>query len=82
MKNIKTKIIAVVAASFICFCFQITIKTQDRKAAAEKAVAEAENLKTQGTGEAIRGAIKKYEEALVIWRELGDKNEEASALTL
>jgi CHAT domain-containing protein len=80
MRNLNTKFVVVAASFFICFCFQLTIKSQDRKAAAEKAVAEAETLKAQRTGEEMRSAIIKYEEALAIWRELGNKTEEASLL--
>ncbi len=76
MKDLKIKII--VAAVFFGICFQTTINAQDRKAVAEQAVAEGKRLKALRTPDEMRAAIKKYEEALIIWRELGNKTEEAS----
>ena len=79
MVNLKKIIVVIVSAFLICFCFQTTIKAQTNQAA-DQAVAEAAKLQMQGTAEALRSAIKKYEEALAIWRELGDKTKEASML--
>ncbi|WP_193195464.1 CHAT domain-containing protein [Nostoc sp. MG11] len=41
---------------------------------------EAQKLYERGTGESRRQAIAKYEEALKIWREIGDRNSEATTL--
>ncbi|HEY9872277.1 MAG TPA: tetratricopeptide repeat protein [Candidatus Obscuribacterales bacterium] len=49
-------------------------------AAAEKAYKEAEQLFQQGTAESRRGAIAKYEEALKLWRSVGDRSQEAQML--
>lgn len=48
--------------------------------AAQKAYAEAEVLKSQRTAESNREAIKKYEEALPLYRAVGDKKGEASTV--
>jgi CHAT domain-containing protein/tetratricopeptide (TPR) repeat protein len=48
--------------------------------AARKAFEEANQLRDQRTAESRRKAIKKYEEALPLWREVGDKEGEASTL--
>ena len=41
---------------------------------------QAQKLSEQGTGEARQQAIAKYEEAVLIWRQLGTRSEEASTL--
>jgi CHAT domain-containing protein/tetratricopeptide (TPR) repeat protein len=41
---------------------------------------EAEKLTQQGTGESKLQAIQKYEEALKIWKQLGNKDSEATTL--
>ena len=41
---------------------------------------QAEKLSEQGTAESRQQAIAKYEEALLIWRQLGTRSEEASTL--
>src|SRR2546423_14713778 len=49
-------------------------KTQpDKQAAAERAEAEAERLMQQGTAEALRQAIAKYEEALPLYQAIGER---------
>jgi tetratricopeptide (TPR) repeat protein len=54
---------------------------QDRpRVAGEGALAEAEGLRAQSTGESLRGAIKKYEEALGLFREARRRAGEAEAL--
>ncbi|HEV7643515.1 MAG TPA: tetratricopeptide repeat protein [Pyrinomonadaceae bacterium] len=50
------------------------------KLAARNAFAEGEALRSQGTAESLRGAIKKYEEALPLYRSAGDKDGAAIAL--
>ncbi len=55
---------------------------QDRsRVAAERAIAEGQLLRWQETAESRRGAIKKYEESLPLWRAAGDIRGEAEALT-
>ena len=49
--------------------------------AADKVYEEAEKLYEQGTAEAKRSAIVKYEEALKLYRAVGDRNGEASTLS-
>jgi CHAT domain-containing protein/tetratricopeptide (TPR) repeat protein len=48
--------------------------------AAQKVFTEAEALKMQRTAQSLRGAIKKYEEALRLYRSIGDKRGEAVTL--
>lgn len=48
--------------------------------AAQKAFAEGEFLKSQGTAESLRGAIKKYQEALSLYQAVSDKSGEAETL--
>ena len=45
--------------------------------AAQKVYEEAEKLYEQGTAEALRGAIVKFEQALKLYREAGDRSGEA-----
>ncbi|MEG4455240.1 tetratricopeptide repeat protein [Microcoleus sp. N9_A1] len=47
---------------------------------AQKVYEEAEKLYEQGTAEALRGAIVKYEEALKLYRKAGDREKEAVTL--
>jgi CHAT domain-containing protein/Tfp pilus assembly protein PilF len=54
---------------------------QDKiRIAAERAFAQAQLLYEQGTLESLRGAIKKYEEALSLYRALGDRPRESATL--
>ena len=48
---------------------------------AERALTEAGQLYQQGTAESLRKAIAKYEEALKLYREVGDRTREAHTLT-
>ncbi|WP_445304490.1 CHAT domain-containing protein [Microcoleus sp. Pol7_B2] len=48
--------------------------------AAQKVYEEAEKLYEQGTAEALRGSIAKYEEALKLYRSAGDREKEAVTL--
>lgn len=48
--------------------------------AAESGLAQAAQLKSQGTAEALHKAISKYEELLPSWRSLGDRHKEAFTL--
>ncbi|MEG3896329.1 tetratricopeptide repeat protein [Microcoleus sp. SVA1_B6] len=48
--------------------------------AAQKVYEEAEKLYEQGTAEALRGSIVKYEEALKLYRKAGDREKEAVTL--
>jgi CHAT domain-containing protein/tetratricopeptide (TPR) repeat protein len=52
---------------------------QDRIAAQRK-YKEGEALRAQGTAESLRLAVKKYEEALPLWRAVGDRRSEAITL--
>src|SRR5262249_44347763 len=55
---------------------------QDRnKSAAERKFEEGESLRSQGTPESLRLAVKKYEEALLLWRAIGDRSGEATTLS-
>lgn len=54
----------------------------DKRLAAEKLSAEAESLRKQNTPESRKEAIKKYYEALKLWREIGDENKQADTLKL
>ena len=54
---------------------------EDKRAAARIAFDEGERLQDQGTAESLRKSIVKYEEALSLWRSLGDQSGEAESLT-
>jgi tetratricopeptide (TPR) repeat protein len=55
--------------------------TQDKgRVAAERAIAEAETLRTQNTAESRSKAIVKYEESLPLWRTAEDRLSEANAV--
>ena len=56
-----------------------TAQTNSSEAAA-KALNEGLQLYQQGTAEALRGAIAKYEEALKLYREAGDNKGQALSL--
>ena len=47
----------------------------------QKVYEEAEKFYEQGTAEALRGVIAKYEEALKLYRSAGDRRGEAATLT-
>jgi CHAT domain-containing protein/Tfp pilus assembly protein PilF len=51
---------------------------QQATARAKQLLQQAEQLSNQGTAESRKQAIAKYEQALVIWRQIGDRSEEAS----
>src|SRR5262249_1359670 len=54
---------------------------QDRdRVAAERAFAAGEQLRNQATAESRRGAASKYEEALALYRAVGDRRGEAFPL--
>ncbi|HAZ44298.1 MAG TPA: hypothetical protein DDW76_09975 [Cyanobacteria bacterium UBA11369] len=57
-----------------------TTSPEATKAAAERIFQEGMQLFQQGTGESLRGAIAKWEEALRLYRVVGDKKGEATAL--
>ena len=52
-----------------------------RRAAADRLSQEAKQLRGQEIPESLRGAIDKLEEALLIYRELGDREAEADTLS-
>ncbi|HEX8175940.1 MAG TPA: CHAT domain-containing tetratricopeptide repeat protein [Pyrinomonadaceae bacterium] len=54
---------------------------QEKRSAAEKLVAEAKQTAGAGTVEAYNQAIKKFEQALAIYKEIGDSKFEAKTLT-
>jgi CHAT domain-containing protein/Tfp pilus assembly protein PilF len=56
-------------------------QAQDRSGvAARKKFDEGEALQDQGTAESLRLAVRKYEEALSLWRAIGDRRSEAITL--
>src|SRR5215510_6080544 len=60
---------------------QSAAQGEDKRAAARIAYDEGERLQNQGTAESLRKAIIKYEEALSLWRSVGDQSGEAETLT-
>ncbi|MDQ2098722.1 MAG: tetratricopeptide repeat protein [Tychonema bourrellyi B0820] len=54
--------------------------SQSDRAAAQRAFDEALQLSQQGTTESLRQAIQKNEEALGIWRKIGDRYQESATL--
>src|SRR5215813_12501665 len=53
----------------------------NKRVAASIATDDGERLQNQGTAESLRKAIVKYEEALSLWRSVGDQSGEAESLT-
>src|SRR5215475_4860018 len=60
---------------------QSAAQGEDKRAAARIAYDDGERLQDQGTAESLRRAIVKYEEALSLWRSVGDQSGEAETLT-
>jgi CHAT domain-containing protein/tetratricopeptide (TPR) repeat protein len=60
---------------------EATAKDRDR-ISAERALAEAEQFRAQGTAESLRKAIEKYQQALPLWSTLGDRQKEALTLSM
>ncbi len=52
----------------------------ERRVAAERACAEASLLRASWTAEGMRSAVERYQTALALWREVGDRGEEAGTL--
>ncbi|MBW4476641.1 MAG: CHAT domain-containing protein [Tolypothrix brevis GSE-NOS-MK-07-07A] len=59
---------------------QSTTQKDAIRAQAQKANNEAYTLYKQGTAQSLRQAIVKWEEALVLWRRVGDKKQQAITL--
>ncbi|HEV7857373.1 MAG TPA: CHAT domain-containing tetratricopeptide repeat protein [Pyrinomonadaceae bacterium] len=53
-----------------------------QRIAAERIVAQAEQLRSEWKTDSFERALRKYEEALRLWQSIGDKLEEARSLTL
>jgi CHAT domain-containing protein len=51
-----------------------------KQVAAAAAFAQGERLLEQGTSESLRAALEKFQEALPLWRELGDAGKEGATL--
>jgi CHAT domain-containing protein/Tfp pilus assembly protein PilF len=79
VKNKTLRILFCASAALFVF-LNISVSAQDRRAEAEKLVAEAEAMQSRQSAEDSRGAIKKYEAAEVIWREIGDVAKQANSL--
>lgn len=62
---------------------QLRIPTEQDKArvAALRAFGEASQLRQQGTAEAVRQAVIKYEESLPLWQAIGEQVKEAETLS-
>ncbi len=52
----------------------------DKRIAAERLLAEADHLLARGAAESSKEAMERYERALVTFREIGDRREEAATL--
>ena len=55
--------------------------TDQARVAALRAFGEASQLRQQTTGDAMRKAVQKYEQALPLWQSVGDKEKEAETLS-
>src|SRR5262245_40155894 len=51
-----------------------------KRLAAQRKFEEGESLRKQGKPESMRLAVKKYKEAILLWRDIGDRREEARTL--
>ena len=59
----------------------VSAQAQDQnRVAAQSKFDEGEALQKQGTTESLRSALKKYEEALPLWRSVNDRAKEAETL--
>jgi tetratricopeptide (TPR) repeat protein len=59
----------------------VSAQAQDQnRVAAQSKFDEGEALRKQGTAESLRSALKKYEEALPLWRTVNDRAKEAETL--
>jgi CHAT domain-containing protein/Flp pilus assembly protein TadD len=58
----------------------VSAQAQDQNLTAMRKIEEGEALRAQGTLESMRLAVKKYEEALLICRDIGNRSGEAIAL--
>ncbi len=73
----------------MALAFILSVKTESRmpaqengkRIAAKSADDEGDQLQRQGTAESLRKAVLKYEEALLLWRSIGDQAGEAGTLT-
>src|SRR5438128_7351114 len=61
---------------------QATTIQDKNRVAAEQAIAEGEQLREQGKADSLKAAIKKYGEALMLARAVGDRRNEAKSLHL
>ena len=69
------------ACSRQLYALPVLLFAQDEKRiAAQKISDEAKQLREQGSPESLRQAIVKYGEALLLWRELNNRQEEAATL--
>jgi tetratricopeptide (TPR) repeat protein len=59
----------------------VSAQSQDQnRVAAQRKFDEGEALRKQRTAESLRSALKKYEEALPLWRSVNDRAKEAETL--
>ncbi|MBD0310962.1 MAG: tetratricopeptide repeat protein, partial [Microcoleus sp. T1-bin1] len=72
---------AVAAPSAIKISQGVSQQSGGNPTAAERAFTEADRLYQQGTAQSLRQAIAKWEEALKLYREAGDRRGEANTLT-
>jgi capsule polysaccharide export protein KpsE/RkpR len=56
------------------------VKMRRATAQGQQLLQQAKQLSNQGTGESLKQAIATYEQALVIWRQIGARSKEAVAL--
>lgn len=80
MSQIKTGSTSITVLALLCLLIPAVVSAQDRRTFAEAVAAEAKALQENQTAESRRSAIKKYEEALAVWNELGDKQKAATVL--
>lgn len=66
--------------SFLLFLGSVVLAQDRSRSAAEKAAAEGEQLRLQGTADSKRQAIAKYEEALAFWQAVGDRRRAAETV--
>src|SRR5688572_20891284 len=53
---------------------------EDQKRLADKAIAEGKLFEMEGSAPSLRKALARYQQALPIWRALGDRRSEAGTL--
>jgi tetratricopeptide (TPR) repeat protein len=80
--EVRTALKFVVPAGYVITATEMreAIAEDRRRVAAEYAVSEAEELRFRETADTLSQAVEKFDQAITIWRSLGERYEEAIAV--